>query len=113
MAEKRYNMTPDYKQIYLDILHEKFPEKWADITIRNQLDTLNSALDVLKFNKLVFGEPEYIMEFSSQRLRSYDEESILKILKHQKKNELSNLQISKDFKISRNTIKKWKSIFKI
>ncbi|MGE8555174.1 MAG: helix-turn-helix domain-containing protein [Chryseobacterium jejuense] len=106
-------MIPDYKQIYSDILQEKFPEKWIDAAIRNKLDTLSSALDVLKFNKLVFGEPEYMIGFNSQRLRSYDEESILQILRYQKKNGLSNLQISNDFKISRNTITKWKSIFKI
>ncbi|SDI59346.1 transposase [Chryseobacterium jejuense] len=106
-------MIPDYKQIYSDILQEKFPEKWTDVAIRNKLDTLSSALDILKFNQLVFGEPEYMIGFNSQRLRSYDEESILQILRYQKKNGLSNLQISNDFKISRNTITKWKSIFKI
>ncbi|MDN3695287.1 helix-turn-helix domain-containing protein [Chryseobacterium tructae] len=106
-------MTPDYKQIYSDILQEKFPERWIDIEVRNKLDTLNSALDVLTFNKLVFGEPEYMIGFSNQRLRSYDEESIVKILRYQKQNRLSNMQISNDFKISRNTITKWKSIFKI
>lgn len=106
-------MTPDYKQIYSDILQEKFPEKWIDIEVRNKLDTLNSALDVLTFNKLVFGEPEYMVGFNNQRLRSYDKESIVKILRYQKQNRLSNMQISNDFKISRNTITKWKSIFKI
>ncbi|MCS4303180.1 helix-turn-helix domain-containing protein [Chryseobacterium sp. BIGb0232] len=106
-------MTPDYKQIYSDILQEKFPDKWVDAEIINKLNTLNSALDVLKFNKLIFGEPESMIGFNNQRLRSYDEESILKILRYQKQNGLSNLQISNDFKISRNTITKWKSIFKI
>jgi hypothetical protein len=105
-------MTPDYKQIYTDILEEKFPEKLIDATIRLKLKTLNSAFDVLKFNQMVFGEPEYAVGFNNQRLRSYDEKSILKILKYQKQNGLNNLQLGRQFKISRNTISKWKTIFK-
>jgi Fic family protein len=106
-------MAPDYKQIYTDILKEKFPEKLIDNTIKHRLERLHSAIDVLNFNQLIFGEPEYAVGFKNQRLRSYDEESILKILSYQKKNKLNNLQISNHFKISRNTITKWKAIFKI
>lgn len=106
-------MIPDYKQIYTDILEEKFPEKLIDATIRLKLETLHSAFDILKFNQLIFGEPEYAVGFNNQRLRSYDEDSILKILRYQKQNELTNLQLGKQFKISRNTIAKWKTIFKV
>ncbi|WP_278351622.1 helix-turn-helix domain-containing protein [Chryseobacterium gleum] len=106
-------MIPDYKQIYTDILKEKFPEKLIDTAIRLKLETLHSAIDILKFNQLIFGEPEFTVGFNNQRLRSYDKESILKILRYQKKNELSNLQLSHHFKISRNTITKWKTIFKL
>lgn len=106
-------MIPDYKQIYTDILKEKFPEKLIDITIQNKLERLHSAIDILKFNQLIFGEPEYAVEFNNQRLRSYDEESILEILRYQKKNGLSNFQLGCHFKISRNTIAKWKMVFKI
>ncbi|MEJ5051185.1 helix-turn-helix domain-containing protein [Chryseobacterium culicis] len=106
-------MMPDYKQIYTDILQEKFPEKLIDSTIMFKLETLHSAIDILKFNQIIFGEPEYTLGRKSQRLRSYDEESILKILSYQKRNELTNLQLSHHFKISRNTIAKWKIIFKV
>ncbi|MGI9581668.1 helix-turn-helix domain-containing protein [Chryseobacterium sp. RRHN12] len=105
-------MMPDYKQIYSDILEEKFPGKLSDPTIRLKLETLHSAFDILKFNQLIFGETGYTVERKNQRLRSYDKESILKILSYQKRNELTNLQVSGHFKISRNTIAKWKSIFK-
>lgn len=105
-------MIPDYKQIYTDILTERFPEKIMDNTIRNKLNRLDSAIDVLKFNQLIFGEPEYSVGFNNQRLRSYDKESILKILEYQKRNKLTNVQLSNHFKISRNTITKWKAIFK-
>ncbi|MBE4950212.1 transposase [Chryseobacterium culicis] len=106
-------MIPDYKQIYTDILEEKFPEKLTDTALILKLDTLHSAFDILKFNQLIFGEPEYTVGFNSQRLRSYDEASILKILRYQKQNELTNLQLGRQFKISRNTIAKWKNIFKL
>ncbi|WP_347216226.1 helix-turn-helix domain-containing protein [Chryseobacterium sp.] len=106
-------MAPDYKQIYADILQEKCPEKLSDAIIKKKLETLDSAINILKFNKLVFGDSEFNTEFNNQRLRSYDEDSILEILKYQERNGLSNLQLSNHFKISRNTISKWKSIFKI
>lgn len=102
---------PDYKQIYTDILEEKFPEKLSDAAIRHKLETFHSAYDILKFNQLIFGETEYTVERKNQRLRSYDKESILKILNYQKRNGLTNLQVSHHFKISRNTIAKWKAIF--
>lgn len=104
---------PDYKQIYSDILTEKFPEKLIDSAVKRKLETLDSAIDVLKFNQLIFGDPDYVIGGNNQRLRSYDEESILKILRYQKRNELTNLQLSTHFKISRNTITRWKSIFKL
>jgi hypothetical protein len=105
-------MSPDYKQIYTDILEEKYPEKLKDPGIRRQLEMLHSAVDILRFNQQIFGNPEYAMEFNNQRLRSYDEVSILQILTYQKKNKLTNIQVSNHFKISRNTIAKWKAAFK-
>ncbi|RKE78793.1 MULTISPECIES: helix-turn-helix domain-containing protein [unclassified Chryseobacterium] len=106
-------MIPDYKQIYTDILEEKFPEKLLDAAIKLKLETLQSAFDILKFNQLIFGEAEYTVSLNNQKLRSYDQESILRILTYQKRNGLTNLQVSHHFKISRNTIARWKTIFKL
>lgn len=106
-------MTPDYKQIYTDLLTEKFPEKLAEDHIINKLDNLHSAIDVLKLNQLIFGEQEYREQVNNRRLRSYDEDSIIKILRYQRENNLSNIQLSNHFKMSRNTITKWKLLFKI
>ncbi|REC80279.1 helix-turn-helix domain-containing protein [Chryseobacterium elymi] len=105
-------MIPDYKQIYTDILEEEFPEKLLDAAIRLKLEALYSSFDILKFNQLIFGDAKYTIECDNQRLRSYDKESILKILSYQKRNGLTNLQVSNHFKISRNTIARWKAIFK-
>ncbi|MCW3160468.1 helix-turn-helix domain-containing protein [Chryseobacterium oryctis] len=106
-------MGPDYKQIYLDILEEKFPEKLRDKTIKKKLNSLESAMDILKLNKMIFGEAKSAMEFKSQRLRSYDESSILEILEYQKKNKLTNIGVANHYKISRNTIAKWKIFYKV
>lgn len=103
---------PDFKLIYTDIINEKFPDKMNDPVIRSKLDTLNTAVDILKFNILVFGESEYTILSKSQRLRSYDEASIREILDYQSKNKLTNTETGNHFKISRNTIAKWKSFFK-
>lgn len=111
MDEK--DMIPDYIQIYTDILKEKFPEKLIDSTVKSKLERLHTAIDILNFNQLIFGNKDFSVECKNQRLRSYDEESILKILIYQKENKLTNLQVSDHFKISRNTITKWRSIFKI
>ncbi|MCT2409950.1 helix-turn-helix domain-containing protein [Chryseobacterium antibioticum] len=103
---------PDFKLIYTDIINEKFPEKINDPLIRNKLNALNTAVDVLKFNILVFGESEYPILFKNQRLRSYDEASIREILNYQSKNKLTNTETGNHFKISRNTIARWRSFFK-
>ncbi|MDN5476597.1 transposase [Chryseobacterium carnipullorum] len=103
---------PDFKMIYTDIITEKFPEKMDSPVIRNKLDALHTAVDVLKFNILIFGEPEYTVLSKSQKLRSYDEPSILEILDYQSKNKLTNTETGNHFKISRNTIARWKTLFK-
>ncbi|MBL1221919.1 helix-turn-helix domain-containing protein [Chryseobacterium sp. L7] len=103
----------DYRLIYTDIIAELFPEKADDPKIKNRLDNLNTTVDILKMNVLVFGQPEYAVEFKNQRLRSYDEGSVREILSYQNKNKLTNTETANHFKISRNTIAKWKAVFKV
>ncbi|MFN1219687.1 helix-turn-helix domain-containing protein [Chryseobacterium kwangjuense] len=102
---------PDFKIIYTDVINEKFPEKINDPVIIAKLNALNTAVDVLKFNALIFGQPDHTVRLRSQRLRSYDESSILEILNYQKKNNLTNTETANHFRISRNTITKWKSVY--
>ncbi|PQA94426.1 transposase [Chryseobacterium shigense] len=104
---------PDFKLIYTDIINEKFPDKINNPVIRSKLNTLHTAVDVLKFNILVFGQPENTVLSKSQRLRSYDERSIRDILEYQRKNRLTNTETGSHFKISRNTIARWKCFFKL
>lgn len=45
--------------------------------------------------------------------RAYSKEAIYKILEYQKKNCLNNTQLAKHFKLSRNTVTKWKILFNV
>lgn len=103
---------PDFKLIYTDIINEKFPDKLNNPLIKSKLDALHTAYDILEFNALIFGQPEYSIGCKSQRLRSYDEPSVLEILNYQKKNRLTNTETASHFKTSRNTIARWKSVYK-
>lgn len=100
---------PDYKKIYEDIIRKKCPEKYnqcAPLLNKNEI----SAMDVLSLNEMVFGKTDE-SQIINRKHKSYDYESIIKILDYQKKNELTNIEISRQFDLSRNTISKWKREF--
>lgn len=104
------NSAPDYVKIYRDMIDMKFPEK--EILCRNILNKNDklSLLDIIKLNTLIFGKATN-GNTENQKYKSYDKETILYILNYQKKNKLSNIQIANHFKMSRNTISKWKKLF--
>lgn len=104
-------MTPNYKQIYTDIIKEKYPEKMNDARIKNKIGCMNTVMDVLNLNTLIFGQADGHTESKNQKLRSYDKNSILKILDYQQKNNLSNSMTALHFKMSRNTIAKWRKYY--
>lgn len=94
---------PYYQKIYSDILDKKFPhlkEKFAALLSKSDF----SVLDVILLNKKIFGTTEK----DSQIYRSYKPEDILYILDYQNKKKLNNSQLAAYFKLSRNTITKWK-----
>ena len=102
--------TPDYKRIYADILYKKFPEKAKEILPLLQKRSF-SAIEILELNEKIFGilNTEHLAD--NQKLRSYRKSDILKILDYQKKNKLSNCKVANHFRMSRNTIAKWKKLF--
>ncbi|MBP2618608.1 helix-turn-helix domain-containing protein [Chryseobacterium jejuense] len=106
------NRYPDYKKIYTDIIIERFPDKKNDLQIRDKINCIQTTLDILSLNTLIFGEEELLNEIDNQKLRSYDENSIVKILDYQRKNQLSNTATALHFRMSRNTVAKWKIIYK-
>lgn len=102
------NIYPNYNRIYKDLIELKYPEKKVICEVYLQKKVL-SALDVIKLNYLLFSDES---DSFNQKLRSYDEKAILEILLFQKINELNNTQVASYFKLSRNTITKWKKVFK-
>lgn len=102
--------TPDYKKIYRDIIEKKYPEK-KEICSKIMISESLSILDVIKLNALIFHENNKENSVHNQYLRSYDKKTILKILDFQKKNHCNNSQLARHFKLSRNTVTKWKKLF--
>ena len=110
MDKKVQNIDPDYRRIYSDIIAMKFPEKRDKC--ENILQKKNlSVLDILELNRKVFGTANKETESFNQRHRSYDEAAIRQILEYQKKYYLNNSQLSLHFKVSRNSVAKWRKLF--
>lgn len=102
--------TPNYKMIYEDILEKKYPQKKELCqTILNKIDI--TVLDILTLENLIFGKSNPKSSIINQRHRAYNKFDILQILDYQKEYQLSNSQLAKQFKLSRNSISKWKKIF--
>lgn len=104
------NLQPDYRRIYTDIISKKYPHKEEKCkTLLNKKDL--SFLDVIKLNSLIFEKKTKETRIFNQQHRSYDKAAILEILEYQKKNKLNNSQLANHFKLSRNSIAKWKLFF--
>lgn len=99
--------APDYKKIYTDIIFKKYPDKYKFCDAILQKDVL-SALDVIQLNGIIFTCEDKETSKFNQKHRSYDKASIEKILEFQKRNRYTNTQMADEFKISRNSIAKWK-----
>ncbi|MBB4807868.1 hypothetical protein HNP38_003184 [Chryseobacterium defluvii] len=98
--------SPDYKRIYHDIIIKKYPDKKDKCQLLLEKQDL-SALDIIKLNSLIFGKTN--REFN-QRYKSYSRSAIREILKYQAENNLNNTQLAHHFKLSRNTVTKWKRL---
>lgn len=100
---------PNYHKIYSDILEQKFPDKIDDCKVFLEKKTF-SALEIITLNQIIFGK-EMNTENINAKHRSYDEKSIKKILAFQQKNNMNNSELSKFYKISRNSVTKWKKLY--
>ncbi|KMQ62244.1 transposase [Chryseobacterium sp. BLS98] len=104
------NATPDYHRIYNDIINKKHPTRKEEC--RFLLDKQNlSVLDIIELNRKIFGLSDQMTETFNQSHRSYNKSSILKILDYQEKNKLNNMQLARHFKLSRNTVARWRKLF--
>ena len=106
MDRKKHKITtPDYNKIYHDILTKKCPEKIEQYQYFFYNDK-KTFLDIINFNRLIFGKNEEVEK--NQAYKSYDVATILSILHYQTKYKLNNTQLAQHFRLSRNTITKWK-----
>lgn len=101
---------PDFAKIYKDIISKKFPEK-AEKCRPVLSKKVLTVLDIIKLNQIIFGVCDYQTEKFNQKHKSYDPTSIMEILDYQKKFKLNNFQLADHFKISRNSVTRWKKIF--
>jgi len=102
--------APDYKTIYTDILHSKFPDKKEECLPLLKKKNL-SAIDILRLNRKIFGSTGKEALTENQKHRSYTKSDILYLLDYQKKHKLNNSQLARHFKLSRNSVAKWKKMF--
>lgn len=104
------NHRPNYKRIFKDIIQLKFPEKENELNPFFEKEQL-SALDVIRLNQLLFNSNKKQQQAKNSKYKSYTKTDILKILEYQKKHNLTNIELAKEFKMSRNTITKWKKTY--
>lgn len=96
---------PNYQKIYQEIIQKNFPDKLHQT--KKLLKKKMDVLDIIKVSEILNTKNSA----ANQRHKSYDLDSILKILEIQKKNNYTNTVIAEKFKISRNTIAKWRKIY--
>ena len=102
---------PYYHKIYADMIASKYPDKikLCEHYLKKEDWT---ALDVITVNDILFGSSKKKADVAiDQKHRAYDEESIKEILKHQRDYKLNNIQVANLYKVSRNSITKWKLLF--
>lgn len=103
---------PDYKKIYTDILDTRFSDKREHC--QHLLDKPNlSVKDVIEINNRIFGISTSDSERFTQKRKAYKQSDIFEILDYQKMNKLNNSQLALHFKLSRNTVAKWRKMFLI
>ncbi len=101
---------PNYKKIYSDMIAAKYPEKSGVCSKILKKNTLH-VLDVIMLNGFLTDHSLTEKDKMNQKLKSYDQETIFKILEYQKKYQLNNIQLARHFKMSRNTVTKWKKLY--
>lgn len=106
----RNSLKPNYNKIYNDIIAKKFPDK-KELCCHLLRKKSLSVLDIIEINELLFQSKKRDSNIANQKFRAYDKSTILQILDFQKKNGLSNTQLALHYKLSRNTVAKWKKQF--
>ncbi|RXM41296.1 transposase [Chryseobacterium sp. CH21] len=101
------DQSPDYVAIYRDIIRKKYPEKKEECNNLLQKQKL-TAREIILLNTLIFGKEEPSLIKGNSKFRSYDRETVQYIIEYQNSNKLNLSQTAKHFKMSRNTLAKWR-----
>jgi|SRR5690606_22247591 len=109
-TQNKLKSKPHYVKIYRDLVRMKYPQHWEDVKELLEKDEL-SYFEIERLNKKLFQTNSPNKEQLQQKYKAYDKKTITQILLYQKKNNLNNLQLAKHFKLSRNTVAKWRKIF--
>lgn len=107
---KEMDSTPDYARIYSDLIDLKYPHK-KEICKPILKKKRITVLDVIELNNEIFENSDKNSLAYNQRHRAYSKRDILFILDYQKKYRLNNSQLAVHFKLSRNTVTKWRRLF--
>ncbi len=99
--------APNYKQIYKELLKKYGIKVDTDIQKILRKKQLNS-LDVIFLNQKIVKKQQLCDKSRNAQLRSYDKESIDYILNYLELHKMTIADVAKKFKISRNTIGRWK-----
>lgn len=111
MDQQIPKITPNYKQIYFDLVMEKFPTKLKFVKKILEKESF-SSLDIIRVNKIIF-DTSYNIDHENHKHRAYEKSDIIYMLNYQKEHKLSNSTVAKHFKVSRNSISKWKKMLKL
>jgi aryl carrier-like protein len=104
-------MRTNYKEIYLNLISEKFPKKLEDPKVMWKLEHLDSALNIIELNDLLFHNGKREINITDSRLRSYTQDEIIRILKYQEQYKKSNTDIINKYGMTRATLNTWRKRF--
>lgn len=102
---------PNYKKIYSDLIQQRYPENYEECRKILSKKTL-SFFEMIQLDSIISKKSSWD-NMENQKFRSYDKSTIYKVLEYQKKHNLNNSELAKHFRLSRNTVTKWKQYFLI
>lgn len=105
-------IKPNYQRIFEDMITKKCPERKEEF--RHYLRKKQfSIMDVITLSSKIFNLKDKETLIFNQKHKSYDEQTILKMLAYQEKEMLNNIELANHFNLSRNTVTKWRRLYEI
>lgn len=117
VKRKSDNNQPLFKSIYTDLINEMvFKENAVKSKLLNKVKDLEennlSYEKISSINSVIKNQNLYNYdELKYSQLMAYDVNFVKKVLQEQKLYNLSDVEISNKYKMSRNTVRKWKQFF--